>query len=147
MPKARNAPDEFKGSRLSKGARATGEDDVEGHGMRARIAPGEGNAPDEFKGSRLSKGARATGEDDVEGHGMRARIVPDEFKGARLSKGARATGEDDVEGHWMPDAGSSLRLAKARNSDIERDARQHQLANEARQARQDHDPKRTHQKG
>jgi hypothetical protein len=150
MSKLRNAPDEFKGSRLSKGARATGEDDVEGHGVKARFAPGEAmlrNAPEEVKGARLSRGARATGEDDVEGHGVRARIVPDDVKGARLSKGARATGEDDVEGHWMPDAGSSLRLAKARNSDIERDARQHQLANEARQARQDHDPKRTHQKG
>ena len=57
------------------------------------------------------------------------------------------TGDEDVEGHWMPDAGSSMRLAKARNSDIEREARQHQLANEARQSRLDHDPKRTHQKG
>ena len=68
MPKARNAPDEFKGSRLSKGARATGEDDVEGHGMRARIVP------DEFKGARLSKGARATGEDDVEGQDRKSVV-------------------------------------------------------------------------
>ena len=74
---------------------------------------------------------KATGDEDVEGHG-----------GPRT----RVTG-DDVEGHWMPDAGSSLRLAKARNSDIERDARQHRLANDARQARADHDPKRSHQKG
>ena len=64
----------------------------------------------------------------------------------RNTKAPRAS-EDDVEGHWMPDTGSSMRLAKARNSDIEREARQHQLANEARQSRLDHDPKRTHQKG
>ena len=75
---------------------------------------------------------KATGDEDVEGHG-----------GPRT----RVTGDEDVEGHWMPDAGSSLRLAKARNSDIERDARQHRLANDARQARADHDPKRSHQKG
>ena len=74
------------------------------------------------------------------------RNAPDEYK-LKNSKAARATGEDDVEGHWMPDAGSSMRLAKARNSDIERDARQHQLANDARQHRLDNDPKRTHQKG
>ncbi len=59
----------------------------------------------------------------------------------------KVIGDEDVEGHWMPDAGSSMRLAKARNSDIERDARQHQLANDARQHRLDNDPKRTHQKG
>ena len=70
-------------------------------------------------------------DEDVEGHGMKRSV----------------TGDEDVEGHWMPDAGSSMRLAKARNSDIEREARQHQLANEARQSRLDHDPKRTHQKG
>ena len=94
-----------------------------------------------------------TGEDDVEGHGMKAKFGPGEgfskakgIGGEDFSK-AKATGEDDVEGHWMPDAGSSMRLAKARNSDVEREARQHQLANEARQARLDHDPKRSHQKG
>jgi hypothetical protein len=85
-----------------------------------RFAPGEGML------------TRATGDEDVEGHGGPKRSV---------------IGDEDVEGHWMPDSGSSMRLAKARNSDIERDARQHQLANEARQARLDHDPKRTHQKG
>ena len=72
------------------------------------------------------------GDEDVEGHGGPKRGV---------------IGDEDVEGHWMPDAGSSMRLAKARNSDIERDARQHQLANDARQHRLDNDPKRTHQKG
>jgi hypothetical protein len=143
MPKARNTPDEFR-TRNSKAARATGEDDVEGHALKGRVAP------DELKGARMTtKAPRATGEDDVEGHALKTRIAPgegllarnapDEFR-TRNSKAARATGDDDVEGHWMPDAGSSLRLAKARNSDIERDARQHQLANDARQARLDHDP-------
>jgi hypothetical protein len=71
--------------------------------------------------------------------------APDESRLKNTSP--RISGEEDVEGHWMPDAGSSMRLAKARNSDIERDARQHQLANDARQHRLDNDPKRTHQKG
>ena len=107
--------------------------------------------PDEF--TMKNAKARVTGEDDVEGHGMKAKFGPGEgFSKAKGIGGegfnkAKATGEDDVEGHWMPDAGSSMRLAKARNSDVEREARQHQLANEARQARLDHDPKRSHQKG
>ncbi|MGH2512988.1 MAG: hypothetical protein ACRDGQ_09900 [Candidatus Limnocylindrales bacterium] len=121
MPKPRNSADEFgKGLRNSKAARATGEDDVEGHGLRTRITSGE----------RLM-----------------ARNVPDDAQGSSHAKAARATGDDDVEGHWMPDAGTSMRLARARNSDIERESRQHQLANEARQNRLEHDPKRTHQKG
>jgi hypothetical protein len=57
------------------------------------------------------------------------------------------TGDDDVEGHWMPDPASSMRLAKVRNSEVERGARQHQLANDARQHRLEHDAKRPHQKG
>jgi hypothetical protein len=110
------------------------------------------NTPEEYK-LKNSK-TRVTGEDDVEGHSMKTRITPgeglmrnapEEYK-LKNSK-TRVSGEDDVEGHWMPDAGSSMRLAKARNSDIERDARQHQLANDARQHRLEHDPKRTHQKG
>ncbi len=143
----RSTPDELK-LKNARGNRATG-DDVEGHGFARSGA-------DELK-LKNARGNRATG-DDVEGHSFN-RNAPEEFKGSRLGKGnritpgegvmkgARATGEDDVEGHWMPDAGSSMRLAKARSQDIERDARQHQLANEARQARLDHDPKRTHQKG
>jgi hypothetical protein len=110
------------------------------------------NTPDEYK---LQNSRRSvTGEDDVEGHSMKRSFAPGEsLKGSgpdelKLKNSRRSvTGEDDVEGHWMPDAGSSMRLAKARNSDIERDARQHQLANDARQHRLDNDPKRTHQKG
>jgi hypothetical protein len=94
-----------------------GDDDVEGHSIRRSYTPGEG----------IHKAPKATGEG--------------------IHQSPKATGEEDTEGHWMPDAGSSMRLAKARNSDIEREARQHQLANEARQSRLDHDPKRTHQKG
>jgi len=90
---------------------------------------------------------KATGDEDVEGHGgPRTRVTGDDVEGHGGPR-TRVTGDEDVEGHWMPDAGSSLRLAKARNSDIERDARQHRLANDARQARADHDPKRSHQKG
>ena len=118
MSKARNEPEELSRTRLTSKTRATGEDDVEGHGLRARMGPGEGLT-------------------------SKTRITP----GEGMTSKPRVTGEDDVEGHWMPDSGSSMRLAKARNSDIERDARQHQLANDARQARADHDPKRSHQKG
>ena len=132
MSKARNEPEGLK-TRVVK-ARAAGEDDVEGHGLMR-------NAPEGLK-TRVVK-ARAAGEDDVEGHSLNARITP----GEGLTSRTRVTDDSDVEGHWMPDAGSSMRLAKARNSDIERDARQHQLANDARQARIDHDPKRSHQKG
>jgi hypothetical protein len=110
------------------------------------------NTPDEYK---LQNSRRSvTGEDDVEGHSMKRSFAPGEsLKGGgadelKLKNSRRSvTGEDDTEGHWMPDSGSSMRLAKARNSDIERDARQHQLANDARQHRLDNDPKRTHQKG
>jgi hypothetical protein len=103
------------------------------------------NAPEESRLKNTSK-LKVSGEDDVEGHGFRLKNAPEESRLKNTSK-LKVSGEDDVEGHWMPDAGSSMRLAKARNSDIERDARQHQLANDARQHRLDNDPKRTHQKG
>ena len=90
---------------------------------------------------------RITGDDDVEGHGLKRSLRGDDEDVEGHGMKRSVTGDEDVEGHWMPDAGSSMRLAKARNSDIEREARQHQLANEARQSRLDHDPKRTHQKG
>ena len=99
------------------------------------------NMPDEFKAKNTK--ARVSGEDDVEGHTMRSRVAPDEFK-AKISR-TKVSGEDDVEGHWMPDANSSMRLAKARNSEVERGARQHQLESDARRAQAD--AKRTHTKG
>ena len=73
----------------------------------------------------------------------KTRNMPEEFK-AKNSR-PKVSGDDDVEGHWMPDANSSMRLAKARNSEVERGARQHQLESDARRAQAD--AKRTHTKG
>ena len=99
-------------------------------------------------GESFGPGMRVTDDDDVEGHTMALpRAIPDEDVEGHGGPKRSAIPDEDVEGHWMPDAGSSMRLAKARNSDIERDARQHQLANEARQSRIDSDPKRVNQKG
>ncbi len=78
---------------------------------------------------------------------MRTKNGPDEFGQAKHGTTAKATGEDDVEGHWMPDANSSMRIAKVRNSEVERDARQHQLANDARLHRSEQDSKRGNHKG
>ena len=99
------------------------------------------NMPEEFKAKNAR--TRISGDDDVEGHLMKSRVAPDEFK-TKLSR-SKVSGEDDVEGHWMPDANSSMRLAKARNSEVERGARQHQLESDARRAQAD--AKRTHTKG
>ncbi len=77
-----------------KSARADGDDDVEGHNLRAARA----NEPDGYRMARVDDA-----EDDVEGHaGMapRADGGPDEF-GRLRHKAARIDGDDeDVEGHF-----------------------------------------------
>ncbi len=86
-------------------AKATEEDDVEGHGMPAREGYMARATEDEGYRARATEDegyrARATEDDDVEGHGMparegyKARATEDE--GYR----ARATDDDDVEGHGI----------------------------------------------
>jgi hypothetical protein len=107
---------------VSKQARATGdENDVEGHGGKARAAEPEG----------VSKQARATGdENDVEGHGGKARAAEPEG----VSKQARATGdEDDVEGHmFLASPSLNQEMARARERDIQRNLKTHATKDEAR---------------
>jgi hypothetical protein len=77
-----------------KSARVDGDEDVEGHSMRAARA----NEPDGYRTARID------GEgDDVEGHvgrASRADEGPDEFGRMRHSAARNDAAEDDVEGHF-----------------------------------------------
>jgi hypothetical protein len=79
-----------------KGARATDDDDVEGHTMKLAA-----NAGPKL---RAARGARATGDDDVEGHAMKSA--------PRVAKGGLRAGDDeDVEGHSRT-VGPALKAAR-----------------------------------
>jgi hypothetical protein len=96
------------------------EDDVEGHGFKARSAV----EPDGHSKSRAV-------EDDVEGHSLSSRkaVEPDGHSKSRAV-------EDDVEGHNIGVMNPILarELSRARERDVQREASRNSLIGEAKRA-------------
>lgn len=73
-------------------------------------------------------------DEDTEGHAVRQRR--DEAEGVSQRRVAEG-GEDDAEGHmFLSDAGAAREIARARNTEHERAARERRLEKEARPNRQ-----------
>ena len=116
------------------------EDDVEGHSLsRRRDADGEGFDRAKVTPEGFSK--RKATEDDVEGHSLSRRRDADGegFNRAKVTgegfNRAKATGEDDVEGHSILDPFAARELARARERDIQQNAKRHEFERDAREAK------------
>ncbi len=84
--------------------------------------------------SRQIRDVAETGDEDTEGHA--SRLPRDDAEGVsqrRVTEG----GEDDAEGHmFLSDTSAAREIARARNSEHERAARDRRLEKEARPNRQ-----------
>ena len=88
----------------------------------------------EGRNMRLRDIAQGT-DDDAEGHTMPQRR--DEAEGVVQRPRATEGGEDDAEGHmFLSDTGAAREIARARNTEHERAARERRLEKEARPNRQ-----------
>ena len=85
--------------------------------------------------SRQLRDVAQESDQDTEGH--RARQLRDEADGVVQRPRATEGGEDDAEGHmFLSDAGAAREIARARNTEHERAARERRLEKEARPNRQ-----------